>query len=66
MARPDILLYDLGLLDSFSTVELMVALGREFGIEISPAEIERNDWATPRRIVAFIEAKLTTRGRPAA
>ena len=48
----------LGLLDSLKTVELMVALSEEFGVEISPAEFEREQWATPRRIVAYITSRL--------
>ena len=57
--NPDVELFDLGLLDSLKTVELMVALSEEFGVEISPAEFERDQWATPRRIVAYITSRLT-------
>jgi D-alanine--poly(phosphoribitol) ligase subunit 2 len=35
----DLALYDLQILDSMKTVELIVALGGEFGIEISPAKL---------------------------
>ncbi len=56
---PDLALYDLAILDSMKTVELMVALSEEFGIDISPAEFEREQWATPRRIVAYIERRIT-------
>jgi len=55
--NPDIPLYEAGVLDSLATVELMVALSEEFGVDISPAEFEREQWATPRKIVAFIEAR---------
>lgn len=51
-------LFDLAVLDSLKTVELMVALSEEFGIEISPAEFEREQWATPDRIVAFMESRV--------
>ena len=34
---PDLALYDLQILDSMKTVELIVALGREIGVEVSPA-----------------------------
>jgi D-alanine--poly(phosphoribitol) ligase subunit 2 len=51
-------LYDLAVLDSLKTVELMVALSEEFGVEISPAEFERDQWATPNRIVAYIESRV--------
>jgi D-alanine--poly(phosphoribitol) ligase subunit 2 len=55
---PDLPLYDLGLLDSLKTVELMVALGEQFRVPISPAEFERQQWATPRKIAAYLERKL--------
>ncbi|MEY2598159.1 MAG: D-alanine--poly(phosphoribitol) ligase subunit 2, partial [Verrucomicrobiota bacterium] len=46
-SQPELRLYDLQILDSMKTVELIVALGRELGVEISPAEFERESWATP-------------------
>ena len=58
--KPDLALYDLQILDSLSTVELMVAFSREFGVDISPAEFEREEWATPRKIVGFMERKMGT------
>ena len=33
------------------TVELIVALSRDLGVEVSPAEFERESWATPRKLV---------------
>jgi D-alanine--poly(phosphoribitol) ligase subunit 2 len=56
--NPDLRLYDLDILDSMKTVELMVALSEQFGIEISPAEFEREQWATPRHIAAYIESRV--------
>ncbi len=58
--NPDLLLYELQVLDSMKTVQLMAAFSREFGIEISPAEFEREHWATPRMIVADIESRIGT------
>ncbi len=55
--NPDLRLYDLEILDSLKTVELIVAFSDRLGVEISPAELEREQWATPRRIVEFIEKK---------
>ena len=40
------------------TVELIVALGQEFDLEISPAEFEREAWATPSKLVADIEGRM--------
>lgn len=54
----DVELFELDLLDSLGIVELMVALQDRLGVELSPAEIERTDWATPRQIVAFVEERL--------
>jgi D-alanine--poly(phosphoribitol) ligase subunit 2 len=56
--HPDLKLYDLHLLDSFKTIELMLALSERFGVEISPAEFERQEWETPRAIAAFMETKV--------
>jgi D-alanine--poly(phosphoribitol) ligase subunit 2 len=47
----DLALYDLQILDSMKTVELIVALSRDMGVEVSPAEFERDAWATPRKLV---------------
>ncbi len=55
---PDLRLYDRQVLDSLATVHLMVAFSEAFGIEISPAEFEREQWATPRKIVAYIEERV--------
>jgi D-alanine--poly(phosphoribitol) ligase subunit 2 len=54
----DLPLYDYQVLDSMKTVELIVAIEGEFGLEISPAEFERENWATPRKIVADIQHRL--------
>ena len=50
----DMRLYDLQVLDSLRTVELLLALSKEFDVELSPAGFDRDDWATPRKIVAFM------------
>jgi D-alanine--poly(phosphoribitol) ligase subunit 2 len=55
---PNIALFDLDLLDSLGMVELMVALSEEFGVSISPAEIEREQWSTPQKIVTYMENRI--------
>ncbi len=57
-ANPDLRLYDLDILDSLKTVELIVAFSDKFGVEISPAELEREHWATPNRIVAYMQDRI--------
>jgi D-alanine--poly(phosphoribitol) ligase subunit 2 len=54
----DLPLYELQILDSMKTVELIVAIGQYFGVTISPAEFEREQWATPRKLIADIERRL--------
>lgn len=56
--HPDLRLYDLHLLDSFKTIELMLALSDTLGIQVSPAEFDRAEWATPRAIAATMERKV--------
>ena len=56
--NPDLGLYDLQVLDSMKTVELIVALGQQLGVEISPAEFERDAWATPAKFVADVQHRL--------
>ncbi len=57
-AQPDLALYELQILDSMKTVELIVALERELGVAISPAEFDRESWATPGKLVADVVRRL--------
>ncbi len=54
----DLALFDDHLLDSLGMVELIVALSDAFGIEIAPAEIERSEWSSPRKIIANMEKRV--------
>lgn len=54
----ELALFDLQVLDSMKTVELIVAYGSELGVEISPAEFEREAWATPRQLVEDVQQRL--------
>jgi D-alanine--poly(phosphoribitol) ligase subunit 2 len=58
--NPDLALYDLQILDSMKTVELIVALQQEVGVEISPADFDRDAWATPAKMVADVQKRLAT------
>ncbi|KAF5409367.1 MAG: D-alanyl carrier protein [Candidatus Udaeobacter sp.] len=51
-------LYECQLLDSIKTVELMVRIEEEFGLKISPSEFERENWETPRKIIADLESRM--------
>lgn len=54
----DLPLFTEDLLDSLGTMELIVALTEKLGISLSPAEIDRQQWSTPRKIIAYIEMKV--------
>ncbi len=54
----DVRLYDLQILDSMKTVQLIIAFSSEFGLEISPAELDREDWATPAKIISYMERRI--------
>ena len=56
--NPDLALYDQQILDSMKTVELIVALQQEIGVDISPAEFDRDAWATPAKMVADVQKRL--------
>jgi len=58
----DVELHESGLLDSLGIVTLLVSLEETFGLVISPSELDRAAWATPRRLVADVEHRLTTAG----
>jgi D-alanine--poly(phosphoribitol) ligase subunit 2 len=47
----NIRLYDTHVLDSLKTVELILLLSDRLGFEVSPAEFDREQWATPGKIV---------------
>lgn len=46
------------LLDSLATVELILALSEQLGMEISPGEIDREMWATPQKIIEYFEVRV--------
>ena len=56
--NPDLALYEMQVLDSMKTVQLIVALGQEMGVEVSPAEFDRDAWSTPRKIVEDVLRRL--------
>lgn len=51
-------LYECQLLDSIRTVELMIRIEEEFGLKISPAEFDRENWGTPLKIIRDLESRM--------
>ena len=56
--RTDLRPYDGSLLDSLAAVELTVSLSEDFGIDVSPADLDRKEWPTSRALVADVERRL--------
>ena len=57
-ANHELPLFELQVLDSLRTIMLMVELNSRFGVDIAPSEIDRDAWATPARIVQFVEERV--------
>ncbi len=49
----DIDLFGQKLLNSLGAVELTVALAEDFGLDLSPSDIDRQLWSTPRKIIEY-------------
>ena len=54
----DIDLFGEKLLDSLATIELILALSEDLGIELSPGEIDRDMWATPQKIIDYLTERV--------
>lgn len=53
----DVNLFETGLLDSLAFVELLYSFEENFGIIISPSEINREDVSTPNKIITILEER---------
>ncbi|MEO7933026.1 MAG: D-alanine--poly(phosphoribitol) ligase subunit DltC [Chthoniobacterales bacterium] len=54
----DLNLFDEGLLDSLTLVRLLVELSSHFHINLTPADVVREEWSTPRGILQSVESHL--------
>ncbi|MFZ0916064.1 MAG: D-alanine--poly(phosphoribitol) ligase subunit DltC [Candidatus Udaeobacter sp.] len=54
----DLPLYEHQVLDSMRTVQLILMIEEQFGLKVSPAEFERENWQTPRKIIADLQNRL--------
>jgi D-alanine--poly(phosphoribitol) ligase subunit 2 len=39
------------------TVELLLLLSDRFNVDLSPAELDREQWATPRKLIDYLEQR---------
>lgn len=53
----DIEIFEEGIIDSFKTIELLLAIENQLGIEISITDFDREAWATPNKIIALLATK---------
>ncbi len=60
LRSPQLDLYGTQTLDSMRTVELIVLLDEQFGVSISPADFDRECWATPEKFVADVETRMAS------
>ena len=50
----DVNLFETGLLDSMATVQLLLELQAQCGIDVPVSEFERSEWDTPNKIIAKV------------
>jgi len=55
--NPQLALYDTQVLDSMRTVDLILALDEKYGIQVSPADFDRDAWATPEKLVNDVKSR---------
>ncbi|MCG7339448.1 D-alanine--poly(phosphoribitol) ligase subunit 2 [Staphylococcus sp. ACRSN] len=53
--NPDVALFDEGIIDSFQTVGLLLEIQNKLDIEVSIMDFDRDEWATPNKIVTVLE-----------
>lgn len=53
--NPDVELFEEGIIDSFQTVGLLLEIQNKLDIEVSIMDFDRDEWATPNKIVAVLE-----------
>lgn len=54
----DIDLFDAGLLDSMAAIGLLVAIEEDFGVQIAPTAVDRDEMNTVNKIIHQIEVRL--------
>ena len=52
----DIQLFEEGLLDSWATVQLLVEIEGQLGIQVPVSDFDREVWGTPKQIIQQVEA----------
>ena len=53
--NPDVEIFEEGIIDSFQTVGLLLEIQNKLDIEVSIIAFDRDEWATPNKIVEALE-----------
>lgn len=53
--NPDVELFEEGIIDSFQTVGLLLEIQNKLDIEVSIMDFDRDEWATPNKIITVLE-----------
>lgn len=49
-------LFTSGLLDSMATVQMLLELQQQLGIDVPVSEFNREEWETPNKIIAKVDS----------
>ncbi|EUJ46059.1 D-alanine--poly(phosphoribitol) ligase subunit DltC [Paenilisteria rocourtiae] len=55
MENTSVQLFDEGLLDSMATVQFLIEVESRLGITVPVSEFDRDEWATPEKIITKLE-----------
>ncbi len=55
----DLDLFDAGLIDSLSTINIILLLEEKLGIRLQPTDFEKNDIATVNNFIKFLEKRCS-------
>ncbi|MFQ8600864.1 MAG: phosphopantetheine-binding protein [Oscillospiraceae bacterium] len=50
-------LFDAGLIDSLSTIGIILAIEKKLGLKLQPTDIEKIDISSANHFIAFLERK---------
>ncbi|MCC6260710.1 MAG: D-alanine--poly(phosphoribitol) ligase subunit DltC [Anaerolineales bacterium] len=46
------------LLDSLASIELVLDISKDLGVDLTAGEVDREEWATPQKIIDYLEARV--------
>ena len=55
---PDLDLMDAGLIDSLSTINIILLIEEKFGLKLQPTDFTKEDISTVNNFISFLEGKV--------